>query len=117
LVVGEHWELSAIFSLVGSALVAGSVNIAMLFVMRVIQGVGLGMLLALVPLYLTEVAPAKHRGFLTGSTQFSTGIGYIAYVSHSPPSRSSADKLFPGAHGGHLDATTPQILPSAGDFP
>ncbi|KEF58321.1 uncharacterized protein A1O9_06247 [Exophiala aquamarina CBS 119918] len=68
---------SAIFSIIGSALVAGSVNIPMLFVMRIIQGVGLGMLLALVPLYLTEVAPPQHRGFLTGSTQFSTGIGYI----------------------------------------
>lgn len=52
----------------------------MLFVMRIIQGVGLGMLLALVPLYLTEVAPPQHRGFLTGSTQFATGIGYIVYV-------------------------------------
>ncbi|KAJ9614304.1 hypothetical protein H2200_002440 [Cladophialophora chaetospira] len=69
--------IAAAFSLVGSALVAGSVHIAMLSVMRVIQGIGLGMLLALVPLYLTEVAPPKHRGVLTGSTQFSTGIGYI----------------------------------------
>ncbi|OQU95925.1 hypothetical protein CLAIMM_02080 [Cladophialophora immunda] len=68
---------SALWSTVGSALVAGSVNIPMLFVMRIIQGAGLGMLLALVPLYLTEVAPPQNRGFLTGSTQFSTGIGYI----------------------------------------
>lgn len=73
---------AAVLSCVGSALVAGSVNIPMLFVMRITQGIGLGMLLTLVPLYLTEVAPPQHRGFLTGSTQFSTGIGYIVYVLH-----------------------------------
>lgn len=71
--------VSAVLAAVGSALVAGSVVIPMLIPMRIIQGVGLGMLLALVPLYLTEVAPPRHRGFLTGSTQFSTGIGYIMY--------------------------------------
>jgi MFS family permease len=77
-------SISATLALIGSALVAGSVNITMLFVMRVIQGIGLGMMLALVPLYLTEVAPPKHRGFLTGSTQFSTGIGYIMYADKLP---------------------------------
>jgi MFS family permease len=97
--------VSAAIALVGSALVAGSVNIAMLFVMRVLQGIGLGMLLALVPLYLTEVAPPKHRGFLTGSTQFATGIGYIMYVPRSLASRASADKLL-AARGAHLVVTT-----------
>lgn len=68
---------AAILSLVGSALVAGSVKFAMLFVFRVIQGIGLGMLLTLVPLYITEVSPPKHRGFLTGCNQFSSGMGYV----------------------------------------
>jgi MFS family permease len=39
---------AAVLGLLGSALVAGSVNIPMLFVMRILQGCGLGMLLALV---------------------------------------------------------------------
>lgn len=74
------FAISAILCLVGGALVAGSVHIAMLFVMRIIQGIGSGMILGLVPLYLTEVAPPKHRGLLAGSTQFAGGIGYIMYV-------------------------------------
>lgn len=52
----------------------------MFFVMRVLQGIGSGMMLGLVPLYLTEVAPPKHRGLLAGSTQFAGGFGYILYV-------------------------------------
>jgi MFS family permease len=87
----------------------------MLFIMRIIQGVGLGMLLALVPLYLTEVAPPQHRGFLTGSTQFSTGIGYIVYVLHlARVFVWPANNLNSAAHGARLVVTTPKISPSAG---
>lgn len=68
---------SAVLSVIGGALVAGSVNIPMLLVFRTIQGVGLGAFLALVPMYLTEVAPPRHRGLLTGLTQTGTGLGYI----------------------------------------
>ncbi len=64
-------------SSIGGALVAGSVAIPMVIVMRLIQGAGLGMLLALVPLYLTEVAPPRHRGLIAGLTQIGTGCGYI----------------------------------------
>jgi MFS family permease len=63
-------------ALVGSALVAGSVNIPMIIVVRILQGFGLGMILAIVPLYLSEVAPPRMRGFMTGLTVFSFGIGY-----------------------------------------
>ena len=69
--------IAAALALLGSALVAGSVAIAMLFVVRIFQGCGLGMLLALVPLYLVEVAPPQRRGFLTGLTTFSFGLGYV----------------------------------------
>ena len=69
--------IAALFGLAGSALVAGSVNVGMLIAVRVIQGAGLGSLLTLVPLYLTEIAPAHRRGFLTGITTLSFGTGYI----------------------------------------
>lgn len=74
------FAIAASLSIVGGALVAGSVNVTMLFVMRIFQGIGLGMILPLVPLYLTEVAPAQHRGLLAGSTQFAGGVGYIMSV-------------------------------------
>ncbi|RVX72806.1 hypothetical protein B0A52_03159 [Exophiala mesophila] len=69
--------VAAIIALIGSALVAGSVNIPMLCVVRVLQGCGLGMLLTLVPLYLSEVAPPAQRGLLTGLSVLSFGLGYV----------------------------------------
>ena len=53
----------------------------MLIAVRVIHGGGQGMLLALVPLYLSEVAPPHIRGFLTGLTTLSFGMGYVMFVS------------------------------------
>ena len=72
--------VAGIIALIGGALTAGSIAVPMLIVVRMLQGAGLGMLLALVPLYLTEVAPPQSRGFLTGLTTLSFGMGYVAYV-------------------------------------
>lgn len=69
--------VAATIALIGNALVAGSVNVPMLAVVRVIQGGGLGMLLSLVPLYLAEVSPPRHRGLLTGLTTIGFGLGYV----------------------------------------
>lgn len=69
--------VAAVIALIGSALVAGSVNIPMLCVVRVLQGCGLGMLLTLVPLYLSEVAPPAQRGLLTGLSVLCFGMGYV----------------------------------------
>ena len=67
--------------IVAGSLLAGSVNIAMLITVRFIHGFGLGMTIALVPLYLTEVAPAHRRGRLSGLTTAGFAIGYPTYVS------------------------------------
>ncbi|KAK5021905.1 hypothetical protein LTS07_010487 [Exophiala sideris] len=64
-------------SLIGAALITGSVTIEMLIVVRLLHGFGLGMLICLVPLYLTEVAPPKTRGLLSGLTTASFGAGYL----------------------------------------
>ena len=71
---------AGVLALIGGALVAGSVVIPMLIVVRILQGGGVGMLLALVPLYLTEVSPPQRRGFLTGLSTLSFGLGYVVYV-------------------------------------
>lgn len=71
--------IASICGLAGGALAAGSVAVAMLIVVRILQGCGLGMLLALVPLYLTEISPPHRRGFLTGLTVMSFGMGYVMY--------------------------------------
>lgn len=68
--------LAASCALIGGALAAGSVAIAMLIIVRILQGVGLGMILCLVPLYITETVPAHRRGMMTTMTVYSFGIGY-----------------------------------------
>lgn len=52
----------------------------MLVVMRLIQGLGVGQLISLVPLYITEVAPPHRRGVLSGLTACGLTLGYITYV-------------------------------------
>jgi MFS family permease len=69
--------VAALCSLIGAALVAGSANIPMLIVVRILHGFGLGMLICLVPLYLTETAAPRRRGFLSGLTVLSFGTGYV----------------------------------------
>ncbi|KIV79067.1 hypothetical protein PV11_06654 [Exophiala sideris] len=69
---------SALFSLVGAAWTAGSPYLAMLITIRLLHGFGLGMLICLVPLYLTEVSPAHCRGVMSGMTVMGFGLGFVA---------------------------------------
>lgn len=70
------WIASGI-SIVGGALTAGSVNIAMFLVFRFVTGLGNGSIIAMVGLYNTEVAPKRYRGFLAGMTVMGFGTGYV----------------------------------------
>lgn len=58
--------LGGVTSVVGAALQAGSVSPAMLIVARFIVGAGMGVLLATVPLYQTEISPPSNRGLIVG---------------------------------------------------
>ena len=49
----------------------------MIIAVRLLHGFGLGMLICLVPLYLTEVAPPHRRGLLSGLSTLSFGMGYV----------------------------------------
>ncbi|KAG0683272.1 hypothetical protein C6P40_002132 [Pichia californica] len=61
---------------IGSALMAGSVAIAMLYVSRVILGISIGMLVMLVPLYQTEISSTEGRGLLVCMHGVFILIGY-----------------------------------------
>ena len=52
----KSFYLASTCALIGAALVTGAVVIEMLIVVRLLHGFGLGMLICLVPLYLTEVS-------------------------------------------------------------
>ncbi|KAK5317577.1 hypothetical protein LTR70_005772 [Exophiala xenobiotica] len=77
----KAFAIAGACSLIGAALITGSTVIEMLIVVRLLHGFGLGMLICLVPLYLTEVAPAKRRGLLAGLTTASFAAGYLVDVS------------------------------------
>jgi MFS family permease len=64
-------------SLLGAAICSGSVNIAMFIVFRFVHGFGLGMIICLVPLYISEVAPPHRRGALSGMTVMGLVLGYL----------------------------------------
>jgi MFS family permease len=76
--IGRRWtiQIAAVVALIGGALAAGSVAIAMLIVVRVLQGAGLGALATLTPVCLAESSTAQKRGMLTGLHGFFLVSGY-----------------------------------------
>lgn len=60
-----------------SAIIQGaSVHIAMFLIGRFLNGVGVGMMDVIVPIYQSEVSPAKNRGRMVGSHGFLVVCGY-----------------------------------------
>ncbi|KAJ7513697.1 hypothetical protein O6H91_23G011100 [Diphasiastrum complanatum] len=64
--------------LIGAALNAAAVNLPMLILGRIMLGVGVGFGNQAVPLYLSEMAPAKLRGGLNIMFQLAITIGILA---------------------------------------
>ncbi|KAG6548533.1 hypothetical protein Mapa_010021 [Marchantia paleacea] len=80
----SHWGrrpsmlIGGIAFLVGSLLNASATNLAMLVIGRIALGVGVGFGNQAVPLYLSEMAPARLRGALNIMFQLATTIGILA---------------------------------------
>src|SRR5258708_4671864 len=59
-------------------------NVTVFIVARVIGGLGIGISTVVAPMYISEIAPAKHRGRLAGMFQFNIVFGIlIAFVSNA----------------------------------
>lgn len=58
--------VGCILSIIGGALQAGSVEIAMFLVARFITGVGIGSVVIIIPIFQAEVSPAQSRGLFVG---------------------------------------------------
>ncbi|HXJ89347.1 MAG TPA: sugar porter family MFS transporter [Candidatus Binatia bacterium] len=66
---------------VGSALAA---NVWVFIAARAIGGLGIGISTVVAPMYISEIAPPKHRGRLAGMFQFNIVFGIlIAFVSNA----------------------------------
>ncbi|KAI3919040.1 hypothetical protein MKW98_016593 [Papaver atlanticum] len=64
--------------LAGTALGAAAANIYMLIFGRVLLGVGVGFANQAVPLYLSEMAPAKYRGALANGFHLCVNLGILS---------------------------------------
>src|SRR5260370_11151880 len=66
---------------VGSALAP---NVTVFIAARVIGGLGIGISTVVAPMYISEIAPPKHRGRLAGMFQFNIVFGIlVAFVSNA----------------------------------
>ncbi|KAI5084485.1 hypothetical protein GOP47_0000654 [Adiantum capillus-veneris] len=64
--------------LIGAAINGAAMNVAMLIIGRILLGVGVGFANQSVPVYLSEMAPAKYRGALNIMFQLAITIGILA---------------------------------------
>ncbi|KPA39269.1 high-affinity glucose transporter [Fusarium langsethiae] len=62
---------------VGAAIQTGSVHLAMMVVGRIVAGLGTGVVSTSVPLYLSEISPAKNRGLYVAANQ----VGIVSGIS------------------------------------
>jgi len=70
--------------LIGAAGSALAPNVTVFIISRVIGGLGIGISTVVAPMYISEIAPPKQRGKLTGMFQFNIVFGIlIAFVSNS----------------------------------
>jgi sugar porter (SP) family MFS transporter len=70
--------------LVGAAGSGLATNVWMFIAARVIGGLGIGISTVVAPMYISEIAPPKHRGRLAGMFQFNIVFGIlVAFVSNA----------------------------------
>jgi MFS family permease len=77
--LSRRWSiaLASVIFIIGSAIQAGAINIAMIFVGRACAGYAIGMLSMVVPLYLSELAPSNLRGALVSLQQLGITLGIM----------------------------------------
>lgn len=69
--------LGGLTFLVGAAINAAAVNVAMLILGRMLLGFGIGFTNQATPVYLAEMAPARWRGAFTSGFQFFISLGVV----------------------------------------
>lgn len=82
------FQVDAIPLILGSAISASCTSIQGLLLGRLMVGVGIGVNTALVPLYISEVAPTRYRGALASICQVGTCIGIIAVLLIGVPAET-----------------------------
>ena len=81
--IGRRWTniVAGISFMFGSALSALAPNPAVLIMSRVIIGLAIGLASVAAPMYIAELAPARHRGTLVSMFQLAVTIGIlVSYI-------------------------------------
>jgi SP family arabinose:H+ symporter-like MFS transporter len=101
--------ISAVLFLLSALGCATMPSLFLIIVSRFIGGVGIGLASNIVPLYISEIAPARSRGRLVTYYQFALTLGIlIAYLTNSWLLNYSIDHA--GSGGGWLaTATTSEV--------
>jgi MFS family permease len=71
----ESIQWSSLITLIGSVLMAASVNITMFTIGRFIIGAGLGIAATATPIFVAETCPPKQRAFALGLYYACWGVG------------------------------------------
>lgn len=71
-------QITCLICVVSAVVQAASVHTRMLLVGRFINGIGVGMIDVAVPIYQSEISPAKVRGRMVGSHGFLVVVGYVS---------------------------------------
>ena len=74
--------LTCTSAIVGALLQTAAQNIEMLFVGRVIGGVGTGLVFGVCPVFMSEISPPAFRGMVGGLYNMNTNLGYTGRSPH-----------------------------------
>lgn len=70
-------RLTSLMFILGSVIEAVAASVAVMSIGRVFSGAGAGAATVIVPIYISEVAPPKERGFFGFMTQISINVGIL----------------------------------------
>ncbi|BFI24319.1 hypothetical protein MPTK2_1g10400 [Marchantia polymorpha subsp. ruderalis] len=82
------FQICAIPLVLGAALSASAGSVDAVILGRLLVGIGIGVNTALVPLYISEIAPTKYRGALGSLCQIGTCTGLIAALIFGIPAET-----------------------------
>jgi sugar porter (SP) family MFS transporter len=84
-------QIAAVVFVIGTLLAAAAGSAAVLVTGRAILGLGIGLVSVNIPIYLSELSPARQRGRVVSLVQFMNAFGIlIAYVANYALSASGA---------------------------
>lgn len=70
-------QIGAVVAAVGTTLQTAAQEVAMLVVGRLVAGLAIGIVYFAIPMFISEIAPAEHRGLFVGLHAQFIGFGYM----------------------------------------